>query len=228
MTATNPRSRTAFRLACAAGFVALFALTGCKSTKDGGNATTTGGKSRDPLVYGPNRIPPQNVPVPDRGAVGAKGTKSDPLLERPVSKNGDKTGVGFSDDPSRFKGTYIPGVGSTPAALAGHKGDGDALKIDTPDGNDTRVPLRPGGGGGGVMPAAAIETGDALQPLYEELAKYGAKREDMQLSQENGQHVFRASVPISGSGAKSEYSGIGTTPSAAVKQVIDQVLADRR
>src|SRR5215210_6242885 len=175
MTATNPRSRTLSRLAWTAGFVALLALTGCKSTKDATGAAT--GKSRDPLVYGPTRIPAQNLPLPDRGAVGAKGTKSDPLLERPVGKGDkDKTGVGYADGPERFRGTFIPGPGSTPAALAGKKGDGDELKIEAPEAPDNRVPLRPGGG---VMPAGGIEMGEmgdkgdgGLQTLYADLAKY--------------------------------------------------------
>jgi hypothetical protein len=233
MTATNPRSRSLVRLAFAAGFAAVLALTGCKSTKDGGSATTAGGK-RDPLVYGPTRIPPQNVPLPDRGAVGAKGPKSDPLLDRPVGRGSERSGVGYSDDPSRFKGTYIPGPGTTPAAMAGN-GVSDELKIDGSENPDNRVPLRPVGG---VRPAGGVGTGSAggagelgeggLQALYADLAKYGAKRDDMRLSQENGRHVFRASVPISGSGAKCEYTGVGATPAEAVKQVLDQVIADRK
>jgi hypothetical protein len=231
MTATNPRSRILSRLACTAGFVALLALTGCKSTKDGGSASTTGGK-RDPLVYGPTRIPAQNLPLPDRGAIGAKGTKNDPLLERPVGKGSDKTGVGYADGPERFRGTYIPGPGSTPAALAGKGKDGDELKIDAPEMPDNRVPLRPRGG---VLPAGAIEMGEmgemgdgGLQALYADLAKYGAKREHMRLTQEDGRHVFRASVPISGSGAQCQYDGVGATATEAVKQVLDQVMADRK
>ncbi len=221
MTATNPRTRTSCRRASAAWLVVLLALAGCKSTKDS-DATA---KNRDPLVYGSTHIPPQNVPVPDRNGIGAKGTKSDPLLDRPVGKSNDKTGVGYSDDPDRFKGTFIPGVGSTPAALAG-KGrdkDGDELKIDTPD---NRVPLRQVGG---VEPAASVPAGDATEPLYTELAKYGSKPENRTLVRDDsGTYIFRASVPISAEGAKREYQGAGKTANDAVKQVLDQVVSDRK
>lgn len=224
MTATNPRPRTFHRSACAAGLAVLLALTGCKS-KDGGGGIFGGGsspeKSRDPLVFGPSRIPPQNVPVPDRGGVGSKG-KSDPLTT-PASKNGDKTGVGYSTDPERFKGTYIPGVGSTPASLASKLNDGNELKIDTPD---NRVPLRPGGE---VKPAGNFEAaGDGVEALYAELEKYGVKPANRRLTQEDGQYVFRASVPISGNGAVRGYEERGATANEAVKRLLDQVVADRK
>ncbi|HSQ54380.1 MAG TPA: hypothetical protein VLM40_01440 [Gemmata sp.] len=213
MMETSPRRRNLFRLALLAGCLLPFALAGCKS-KDGG------GIRRDPLVSGP-RIPPQNVPVPGRDASATKGPKGDPLLERPVSR--DKSGVGYSDDPQRFKGTYIPGPGSTPAALAGFK-DGQELKID--DHPDNRVPLKRVEGE--VRPAGGFDRDDALQPLYAELQKYGANRTDSSLVQENGQYVFRASVPISGNGAKRQYEGLGATANDAVKQVLDQVIGDRK
>jgi len=221
MTATNPRSRTLPRLASVAGLAALLALAGCKSTKDG-DAAPTGGR-RDPLVSGP-RIPPQNVPLPERGGVaGAKNTKSDPLLERPVGRGGS----GYSDDPERFKGTFIPGAGSTPAAMASKFKDGDDLKIDD---TDDRVPLRPAGGTAGdrVTPAAAVVEPPAdLDPLYAQLQRYDVAAADRSLKQENGRYVFRAAVPLR-SGAKRHYEGIGTTPTEAVKQVLDQVATDPR
>jgi hypothetical protein len=196
--------------------VLLLALVGCKSREVNGNS---GG--RDPLVYGPNRIPPQNVPLPDRGGIGTKG-KTDPLIGAPTGKS-DKGGVGYSNDPSRFKGTYVPGAGTTPAALAGKMKDGDELKIDTPD---NRVPLQPSGG---VVPTGGVgETATGVDALFRELEKYGVKREDRTLGRENGQYAFRASVPISGSGAKRQYTGVGDTAGDAVKQVLDQVIADRK
>jgi hypothetical protein len=216
MMANNPRTRTLCRRACFGGLVMLFALAGCKS-KDGGSSSTA---PRDPLVYGPSRIPPQNVPLPDRTGVGVKGTKSDPLLDRPVSQNG---GSGYSADPSRFTGTYIPGVGSTPAALAAKGKDSDELKIDTPV--DNRVPLKPAGG---VQPAAAIEASSDVQPLYGQLQKYGIEVTDRSLTKDDeGKFVFRASVPI-GNGTKREYNGVGSSANDAVKQVLDQVVGDRK
>jgi hypothetical protein len=215
MTTNNPQTRILVRLATCAGFVALLVVAGCKS-KDGDQSIRKG----DPLVYGPNRIPPQNVPLPDRGSIGSTGTKNDPLLDRPVSKNGS----GYSDTPDRFKnGPFIPGLGTTPAALASTKGrDEEELKIASPD---NRVPLRTGG----VQPAAAIEADAGLASLYTDLAKYGVKPDSRTLSHdESGEFTFRASVPISGEGAKREYTGVGKTPSEAVKQVLEQVELDRK
>lgn len=220
MTTANPRIRLLSRWACVAALVGAFALSGCKS-RDGnggsvGGTGSSGGKVRDPLVYGPSRIPPQNVPLPERGV----GSKDRDPLTAPVGK----TGSGYSDDPQRFKGTYIPGPGTTPAALAARTRDDDTLKIDTPD---NRVPLRQTGA---VIPAGATEVGSPdVDGLLRELeTKYGVKREDRSLLQEDGEFTFRASVPISGNGAKRQYTGVGTTAKDAVKQVLDQVAADRR
>lgn len=214
MMANSPRPRTAYRSRQLFGVVVLLALAGCRS--DSGKAS--GG--RDPLVYGPNRIPPQNVPLSDRGGVGAKGTRSDPLLERPVGKNADKSGVGYNDDPARFNATHIPGPGTTPAALAGKTRDGDELKIDTPD---NRVPLRPAGG---IVPIDN-NSGPGAEHSFQELEKYGVRREDRSLTNEEGKYVFRASVTTS-NGTKRSYTGVGTTSDEAVKQVLDQIAQDRR
>lgn len=219
MTTTCLPARTPFRLAIAGLAVLLALAVGCKS-KDGGSAASTT-KPRDPLVYGPTRIPQQNLPLPDRDGIGTKG-KTDPLIGSPTGKPGDKTGVGYSDDPSRFKGTFIPGAGSTTAALAGKSRDGDELKIDD---TEKGVPLRPAGG---VLPPGSSTSGGGVDALFTELEKYGVKREDRSLSRENGQYNFRARVPISGNGAKREYNGVGATAEEAVKQVLDHVIADRK
>ena len=212
MTAGNPRTRTFRYRACAVGLMALCAIVGCKS---GDGSKGTGG--RDPLVYGPHRIPPQNVPVPS-GGVG-EGHEGDPLLERPVGKNGDKSGVSYNDDPARFKGPHIPGPASTPAALAGKtKNDGDELKIDTPD---NRVPLQPVGG---VVP---VEGGSGVDALYRDLEKYGVRREDQSLTREDDKYLFRATI-TNANGTKRTYQGRGDTATDAVKQVLEQVTLDRK
>jgi hypothetical protein len=217
MTATNPRTRFLCKWPRVIGMLVLLALIGCKS-----NNSDSGTRSQDPLVGGPSRIPPQNVPLPDRGGIGANG-KPDPLLGSPTGKPPDKTGVGYSDDPSRFKGTYIPSPSSTPAALAGNLKDGDALKID---GNENRVPLQQTGAS---LPSKQGELDSGLDSLYSELEKYGCKREDRSLGQENGDYVFRAAVPrIGGNGAKLQVTGAGKTPEEAVKQALDQVVMDRK
>jgi hypothetical protein len=215
MTAASAQSRSLSCRACTVGILALIALAGCRSS-DGGK----GSGGRDPLVYGPNRIPPQNVPLHDRGGVGAKNTKTDPLLERPVGKTGDRSGFGYKDDPARFKGTHIPGPDTTPAALAGRTGDGDELKIDAPD---NRVPLQPTGG---VIPIES-DAGMAVDGLLRELEKFGVRKEDRSLAREEGKYLFRASV-TNANGTKRAYQGRGDTANDAVKQVLDQVAMDRR
>jgi hypothetical protein len=213
MSAINPHMRSFIYWPGAIGLAALLALTGCKS--DNSNNSS---RNNDPLVGG-TRIPPQNVPVPDRGGVGANG-KTDPLMASPVSKPPDKTGVGYTDDPSRFKGTYIPSASTMPAALAGNLKD-DELKID---GNENKVPLMQTGA---VLPGKPLAQNADLAAVYSELEKYGCKPENRSLSQENGGYLFRAAVPREGgNGAKTQYQETGRTAEEAVKKVLDQIQAD--
>ena len=196
--------------ACAA---ALIALAGCKSDKDPLSSPGTGvSRGKDPLVYGPTKIPRQDLPIPDR-ATGPRG-RPDPL----TSPTGGK--AGYSDDPERFKGTFIPGQPSTPAALAGRVKDDEGLRIDSPG-----VPLTPAGG---VLVGGSLEAPEGVSPLYAQLDKYGVKPEDRSLDREDGKYVFRAAVAISGNGARRQYTGVGATAPEAVKQVIDQVATDRK
>lgn len=212
-----------------AGVVGLCASSGCK-LKEG---TTAGpAKARDPLVYGPTRIPPQNVPVAEREG-GTRGgstslPKGDPLKDRAVGGSTDKSGVGYADRPERFRGTYIPGPGSTPAALAARL-DRDELKID--DAPDPRVPLRPVAGTGtrpAGEPSPNPAPADRLDDLYAELARYGVRPESRSLTEENGGFVFRAAVPVNDTGAKRQYAGLGRTAAEAVRQVLEQIESDRR
>lgn len=217
MSAINPRTRSFSFWSAAIGLAALLALTGCKTSNS--NSSSPNG---DPLVMGPSRIPPQNVPLGDRG-IGANGKSSDPLLGSPTSKSQDKSGIGYADDPSRFKGPYIPSPSTTPAALAGHMKDGEELKID---GNENRVPLQQTGA---VLPARPAEKpqSPALDAIYGELDKYGSKPEDRSIAQESGEYMFRASVPREGAfGAKLCFSGSGRTPEEAAKKVLDQIKSE--
>lgn len=200
--------------ACAA----LFALAGCKSDKDTGIGGGVGmGASRpkdksDPLVFGPTKIPKQDLPVPDR-ATGPR-IKPDPL----TSPTGGK--AGYMDGPERFQGTFIPGKASTPAALSGRRPkDGEELKID--DG----APLVPAGG---ALPNGDLGTPDGVSGLYTQLERLGVSAEDRSLTRENGQYVFRASVAISSTGAKRQYTGMSESAAEAVKRVLDQVSADQK
>ena len=196
---------------CAA---ALLALVGCKSDKPDPTAGTGASRGKDPLVHGPTRIPRQDLPVPDR-ATGPKG-RPDPL----TTPTGNKTG--YSDDPERFKGTFIPGKPSTPAALAGRGKDDEGLRIESSDG----VPLKQVGGV--LPPGGSLEAPEEVSQLYAQLDKYDVKPADRSLERVDGKYEFRASVQISGTGARREYVGVGPTAPEAVQQVIDQVATDRK
>lgn len=203
--------RTAWRRAFALGALGLLALTGCKSDKDAPAAGVGVGRRNDPLMAREGRLlPPQNLPVPERGI--GKG-KSDPLTS-PTGGRGDKSG--YNDDPERFRGTVLPGELTTPASLAGRNRDGDELKIESPG-----VELRPTAG---VLPGDA---GQGVSALFERLEQMGVKREDRNLDLEDGLYVFRAAVPLNADGARRQYTGQGKTAYEAVKQVLDQ-LAERK
>lgn len=190
------------------GAVVVLILAGCKNNKEPQGMGV--GRGNDPLIGGPNLIPKQNVPIPDR-ATGPRG-RPDPL----VSPVGGK--AGYTDDPERFKGTVIRGALNTPAALAGRLKDGEELKIA-----DGGVPLTPTGG---TLPA--LEAPEGVDPLLAELDRLGVKREDRSLVRENGRWVFRASLVKTAQGARTEYTGIATTPADAVRQVLTQVASDRK
>jgi hypothetical protein len=215
-------TRTGSRFA-ALVLAVLLATVGCKS-KGGGGGMMGGSppRSSDPLVVGPGRIPKQNLPVPDRGTAGGPKGRGDPLLGSPTGRPSDR-GAGYTDDPERWKkGPYTPGPGGTPAALAARtRDDGEGLKIETPGG----VPLTPTGG---TAPIAPPDPSAGSDSLYAELAQYGVKRGDYSISREGGQVVFRVKVPITAGGASRGYTGTGPTEAAAVKQILDQVKADRK
>jgi hypothetical protein len=214
MTPDTPTlARSVRRWVIAAGVAGLFALVGCKSNKESKGTNVARGK--DPLVYGPNLIPKQNVPVPDR-ATGPK-TGVDPL----TTPTGGGGKAGYNDDPARFQGTYIPGKSSTPAALAGRLKDGDELKIADTGG----VTLTPAGG---TLPAGALEPPEDTLPLLAQLEKYGVAPGDRSFERDGAKYTFRASVPIRNSnGARRQYTGTGKTARDAVKQVLDQLASEK-
>jgi hypothetical protein len=211
MTVRKLQPRRSYQRLAAVGLAAVLALAGCRSNN---NDSSTRG---DPLVTG-TRIPPQNLPP---AALGSNG-KPDPLIGSPTSKPPGSSGVGYTDDPLRFKDTYIPGASSTTAALAGKARDSDELKID---GNENRVPFQQTGA---VVPARAGEQSPALDALYRELEKCGCKRDDCSLRQENGNYVFRAAMtPPASNGAKVQFTGVGRTAEEAAKNALDQVREER-
>jgi hypothetical protein len=205
----GPRSTHWAACLCAA---VLLAAVGCKSNSKEATGVGASRKKDDPLVYGPTKIPRQDLPIPDRAITGPKG-KPDPL----TTPTGGK--AGYSDDPERFKGTYIPGERSTPAALAGRMKDGEELKIDS------GVPLTPAGG---ILTGNSAEVPEGVSPLYAQLTKLGVNAEDRSLAREDGKWVFRASTQISGNGARRQYTGAGATAPEAVRQVLDQLASDAK
>ena len=210
---TRPGVRRFRRPLAAVVLGLLLAAVGCKS-KDGGSSGGVS-KGNDPLVMGPGRIPKQNIPIPDRGTAGGE-RRTDPLLGSPAGRPADtKTGASYNSDPERWKGPYIPGAGSTPAALAGRSRDEEGLRLEIPGA------VRPTGG---TRPADGPRDADAV---LAELQKFGVKRGDYSFDRDGPNAVFRARVPA-GNGLLRGYTGIGPTEADAARQVLDQVRSDRR
>jgi hypothetical protein len=207
--ATLTIARSVRRWGAALSVIGLLALSGCKTDKEMRGTGVARGK-QDPLVYGPNLIPKQNVPVPDR-ATGPRD-KGDPLTT-PTGGSGGK--VGYNDDLERFQGTHIPGKATTPAALAGRFKDGDELKIVDGGG----VILKPLGG----TSSDSVEPPEDVEPLLLELEKRGVSREYRSFERADGKWTFRASLQINSNGARRQYAGVGTTAREATKQVLDQI-----
>lgn len=208
---TRIRSRSACQWRHGLGICALVVAVGLAGCKDKG---TSGGLTRhDPLM---GRIPPQNVPVPDRGTAGGK--KTDPLVA-PTGRNEKTAGAGYTDDPQRFKGgPFIPSEKSVPAALASRPRDGDELKIESPG-----VMLQPIGGTTGPELSPDLAGADGH---IQQLRTYGLANGNYSFDRSTDGYIFRATLPVAG-GANRGYTGAGPTPADAVKQVLDQVKADR-
>jgi hypothetical protein len=204
--------------------VALFVPCGCKNRGGGGGLTRNPEPRYDPLVKGPY-IPRQHLPLTERDGTASRDPR-DPLTR--TTGRSDRATEGYSSGPERFRGTYVPSPDTSPAALASGIRDGNELKIaDTRP--DDRVPLRPAGGpvSDAPPPAAEKPRDDSLAPLFADLQKYGAKQSEWSMTQENGQFLFRASVPLP-SGARRQYAGIGHTREEAIRQVLDQIVGDRK
>ena len=198
----------------------LFLGMGCRGKDAGGGVA----KTTDPLMGGPQaRIPAQNLPIPGTGTAGTRG-RSDPLLGAPTGRPGDKVGAGYSNDPERWKGIYIPDSASTPASLAGRMApDDEGLKIE-PAGGVVRQPAT-------ASPAASIPPTREQLPdsIVRELQNYGVKPGDYQLASKAGVgYVFQADIAINGDGAKRRYTDTAPTPTEAARKVLESVKADRR
>ena len=235
--------RGAFGVACA---VAVGISTGCKNRGGGGDAPVA--RTSDPLLGGA-RIPPQDLPIPNRDVYGA-GTKPDPLLGGSSSptagtptSDSDRTDRSppppkktpndstYRTPPPSSSGPYRPDKGSTAAALAGvvPVDDGD-LSIGS------RPPVTPAGGIPTSIPGkptplrppqdSSLTGGQTFEQIGSQLRQYGAKF--TAADKEGNQYTFRADVPVPGGmpGQVRRYEGMGPTPAAAAKQVLDQVKVD--
>ena len=220
-TNTTTRRASAARKLCVAALLGASLAGGCKSKDtNGGVARGSGGGGRnDPLLTGPGRIEPQNLPLPERNGT-AGGRRGDPLLGSPTGRpNNERSG--YSDDPERFKGVYVPGPGSVPAYLSGRTRDADELKIERPD----VPPVSPAGG---VMPPAAIPpappaTGSARVSSLEDL---GLRRGDYTLERDAGGFTLRVRRELPGGGVR-QYTERGATEADVVANMISQLKGDR-
>jgi hypothetical protein len=214
---------TNLKRALAAGVLAcaVLAPTGCKYfQKDGsgmGRLLSRGPDRPDPLLG--SRIPATDLPIPGRGE-GYGSNTSDPLLQSPNPNEEERSSMGRRREPFR------PGRDETPAGLtSGLKPSDTGLSIG--DRADPRVngglairgpvPLVPGGE---VNSVAYSEVIDALR-------RFDARWAEP--TREGDEYVFRADVPVEGGadGAMRRYEGAGKTPTAAAKQVLDQIQSDR-
>jgi hypothetical protein len=107
--------------------------------------------------------------------------------------------------------------------------DDDGLKIA--DASPERVPLARDGTAASAEAAAAtpqpesLPAGAPLQAVEQELDRLGVPREGRSLYREGTQYLFRAVLPWKG--ARRQYTGLGDSPVAAIRQVIAQIQLDR-
>jgi hypothetical protein len=201
-------------LACAA-----LGGTGChvfdKNSGSGGKIAR-GDDRPDPLLG--SRIPATDLPLPGRDGYGKE--RKDPLLGSPVRQDKEERASRVGE-----REPFRPGASETAAALAGRlKPEQTGLSI-----GDRRVPGTPADGG--PVPLRPADGGTAGGLSYadvtEGLKKFGATFSEP--VREGNDYVFRADVPLEGGGdgPMRRYEGAGASPSAAAKQVLDQIKSDR-
>lgn len=219
---------------------------GCKSADKGGplgfgllgprEATPTmssGGSQRaavDPILTN-GRIPPQHLPVPGKDGYTINATR-DPLLGSPAAASTkedrpDRTAAGRRTAPPkpdevgaspssipRVSVPYRPTRATSPAALASRLDPNDpAYKV-----GDDLPPL--------LSVSRADRTADELT---RELKKIGATISPATL--ERGGYTVRGEIeldPDGKPGLRRAYEAIGPNPSAALRQLLDQISGDLR
>jgi hypothetical protein len=231
---SQPHVPRPLRLAAWAGAFVAVLLAGCRSSGRllgrGGGGDGDQMARNDPL-FG-TRIPPQNLPIPGKDSYGAR-EKADPLYGAPASRDGRDeqaskgSGKGSASRGPRFgKEPYRPSAETTNAALAGHlqpddseMSIGDRRPVAVPASIRGPVPLTP--------KDSSDTGGPTLDQIEAELRKYGGQLG--RATREGGQYVVRCDVTLDPDqpGLIRSYTGAGVTPTAAARQVLDQVRGDR-
>lgn len=215
------------RLLLLAAFGTL-TLAGCRGSgsKESGSGllgaiepeATPVARSHDPL-FG-DRIPKQNLPTRSSDAVGTKNR--DPLFGLPPSGetnpieravNPEKKGA-TSRNGSIYPEPFRPGRETTNAALA--------QGVIAPD--DSTMSIGPRRSPGAVTSSRTLQT---YEQMVSELRRYGARIGEP--TREKGNYVIRAEVPLDVEivGPSRWYEGYGQTPAVALRQILDQVQADK-
>lgn len=226
ISCVRPR-RAAAVLACAIAFAG-----GCKSVGGGGGGpkdATPVSRNTDPLLGG-GRIPPQNLPIPGRDSYGARDRR-DPLLGAPAGgksrdpvEAADRSDGTPGEKAARAVDPYRPGKTTTNAALAGRiTSDDSSLSI-----GDRRPAVSPTGSGPVPLRSRdepASTGGWTFDQIETELKRYSATLSTPRREPEGGWSVL-ADVALGGPGQVRRYEGVGDTPAAAAKQILDQVRGD--
>lgn len=178
----------------------LCALVVCSSgcrlfQRDGGSggtsATPTSGR-RDPL-FGPSRIPATNLPTTARD-----GTKRDPLLTTPVTREANDLNSEARREP------YRPTRDTTAAGLAGGRNLPDDADAD-PRQNATAT------GRGRESYDQAVSELKRLNVQFDEATREG------------GEFVMRGELVTGRNGSVRRYEGAGQSAAAAARQLLEQV-----
>lgn len=212
----------------------LCLLAGCKSADKGGPLglglfASRDGSQRaavDPILTN-GRIPPQNLPVPGKDSLTVDAGR-DPLFGSPAARDKDDrpdraatAGKRSPPPPSgqtssvpRASVPYRPSPASAPAALAS--------RIDP---NDPAYKV-----GDDPPPVLSVGRRDrSADDLLKELKALGATVRSPAL--ERGEYVCRGEIeldPDGKPGARRAYETAGATPVVALRQMLEQMTADRK
>jgi hypothetical protein len=189
--------------------------------KDGGSGNTHGSDvaSRDPL-FGGRMIPKQDIPIPGKSELASD---RDPLLR-------NASGSANNDRKEPF---YLKPENTT-AALAGSQRE-DVPKLDdrkSPTGDSGRVPFKPSTDRDRASDSRSRDSAPltaslpSLDMQYEFLKRINAKYSEPTRDR-SGDYFFTAEVLGSDDLPARRYEGVGSTPAAAVFQVVEQIKSEK-